>query len=55
MEFKQIIVRLDDETMKMWLDICATFKGTTRSKVFRNLIKKLHSSVEEATNIKHYE
>jgi len=34
---KQIIVRLDNETMQQWLAICSTFKGSTRSMVFRKI------------------
>ncbi|MFK5856478.1 MAG: hypothetical protein QM503_10135 [Bacteroidota bacterium] len=53
-EKKQIIVRLDDESMEMWLAICATFKGSTRSMVFRKIIKRLHSSIEQISRIKNY-
>jgi hypothetical protein len=50
----QIIVRLDDETQEMWLKICSTFKGSTKSDVFRRIIKRLHSSIEENNKIENY-
>ncbi len=51
---KQIIVRMDDSMFKQWLTICETFKGSTRSDVFRRIIKRLHTSIEEINNIKNY-
>ena len=51
---KQIIVRLDDETMLQWKNICSTLKGNTRSDVFRKIIKRLHSSIEEISDINSY-
>lgn len=50
----QIIVRLDDESYQQWKLICDTLKGTTRSDVFRKLIKRLSASLADATNIKKY-
>ena len=51
----QIIVRLDDESYQQWKLICNILKGTTRSDVFRRIIKRLYVSIFDATNIKHYE
>ncbi|MBU3928534.1 MAG: hypothetical protein KKB74_12070 [Bacteroidetes bacterium] len=50
----QIIVRLDNESHKQWLAVCDTFKGTTRSDVFRRIIKRLHSSIEDNSNFENY-
>jgi len=49
-----IIVRLEYSTYQQWLFICEVLKGTTRSDVFRKIIKRLHSSIEEITNIQNY-
>lgn len=54
MKKNQIIVRLDNETMQQWLAVCSTFKGTTRSDVFRRIIKRLHTSIEDNSNIKNH-
>ena len=53
-EKKQIIVRLDSESSKQWEFICDRLKGTTRSDVFRRIIKYLSASLADATNIKNY-
>ncbi len=51
----QIHIRVSDEIKSQWLDICDTMQGNTQSQVFRKLIEKLHSSIEETINIKNYE
>ncbi len=50
----QIIVRLDDESYQQWKLICDTLKGTTRSDVFRRILKRLSASLADATNINYY-
>lgn len=47
----QIIVRLDHESYKNWIRVCNFLKGTTRSDVFRRVIKHLSASLSDATNI----
>ncbi len=50
-----IIVRLDYETYRQWLFICSILKGTTRSDVFRRIIKRLYAPLFDTTKIKTYE
>lgn len=54
MKRHKITVRLDDESMKQWLNICSTFEGNTRSATFRNIIKKINRSINEISNINNY-
>ena len=51
----QIHVRVSENTRKQWLAVCESMDGNTQSQVFRKLIEKLHSSIEETTNIKNYD
>lgn len=47
-----IHVRVDEDTRNKWLEVCDAMNGSTQSKVFRHVIKRLHSSIDEMTSIK---
>ncbi len=52
---KVIQVRMDDESYRQWLEVCDIFKGSTRSSVFRKLIKRIHQASIDAFNLNEYE
>ncbi len=51
----QVHIRVSNNTRYQWLEICDLIHGNTQSQVFRKLIEKLHSSIEETTNINNYD
>ena len=52
---KSIHIELDKETYQQWLTICEVFKGNTKTAVFRNIVKRIHASLEDALKTNAYE